>query len=146
MARPKPKEHRLQPQENLTAKNQPKGPKKVADLLECITTSLDDDQAVEMVTIDLKGKTSIADYMIIASGRSQRHASAIADHLIDNLKAAGFGTPKVEGLRQADWVLLDAGDIIVHVFRPEVRSFYNLEKMWSIDINEDDLTDVEIKT
>lgn len=136
----------MQPQENSTTKNPAKDPKMVADLLECITTSLDDDQAVEIVQIDLKGKTSIADYMIIASGRSQRHASAVADHLIDNLKAAGFDSPKVEGLPQADWVLLDAGDIIVHVFRPEVRSFYNLEKMWSVDINEDDLTDVEIKT
>ena len=133
----------MQPQENVTQKG---GPKKDADLLECITTSLDDDQAVEVVTIDLEGKTSIADYMIIASGRSQRHASAVADHLIDNLKAAGFESPKVEGLRQADWVLVDAGDIIVHVFRPEVRSFYNLEKMWSVEINEDDLTDVEIET
>jgi ribosome-associated protein len=77
--------------------------------------------------------TSIGDQMVIASGRSQRHVGAVADHLMRKLKDEGFGRARVEGLPQCDWVLIDAGDVIVHVFRPEVREFYNLEKMWSAD-------------
>jgi len=96
-----------------------------------IQKSLDDDQATEVVTIDLRGKTSLADYMLIASGRSARHVTAVAEHLGENLRAAGFRQFQIEGLPAADWVLIDAGDVIVHLFRPEVRSFYNLEKMWS---------------
>ncbi len=92
--------------------------------------SLEDDKADDIVVIDLAGKTTIADHMIIASGRSQRQVGAIADHLIERLKALGIGPATAEGLSQCDWVLIDAGDVIVHIFRPEVRAFYNLEKMW----------------
>ncbi len=95
--------------------------------------SLDDDQAVDISTISLAGKTSIADYMVVASGRSQRQVGAMADHLAQRFKAAGYRGVTVEGMPQCDWVLVDAGDVIVHLFRPEVRSFYNLEKMWSAD-------------
>lgn len=109
-------------------------------LLEVIITSLEDDKAEEILSIDLKGKTSIADSMIIASGRSTRQVAAIADHLATNLKQSGFGIPKIEGMEKSDWVLIDAGDAIIHIFRPEVRSFYNLEKMWSMDIRPDDFT------
>jgi ribosome-associated protein len=99
--------------------------------LSIIETSLEDDQAIDVITIDLKGKSSLGDYMLIASGRSVRHVGAIAGHLLKGIKAAGFGTAQSEGLRSADWILIDTGDIIVHLFRPEVREFYNLEKMWS---------------
>ena len=75
--------------------------------------------------------------MVVASGRSHRHVGAIADHLLRDLKEGGFGNARVEGLPQCDWVLIDAGDVIVHVFRPEVRSFYNLEKMWSADLSQE---------
>lgn len=92
--------------------------------------SLDDSKAEEMVSINIEGKSALADYMVIASGRSNRHVAAIADHLMRALKDAGVRNVKVEGLPSADWVLVDADDVIVHVFRPEVRSFYNLEKMW----------------
>ena len=88
-------------------------------------------KAEDSVAIDLAGKSSIADYMVVTSGRSQRHVSAVAEHIVKGLKAAGAVQIRVEGMRQGDWVLIDAGDVIVHVFRPEVRTFYNLEKMWS---------------
>lgn len=88
-------------------------------------------KAEDSVAIDLAGKSSIADYMVVTSGRSQRHVSAVAEHIVKDLKAAGAVQIRVEGMRQGDWVLIDAGDVIVHVFRPEVRIFYNLEKMWS---------------
>nr|WP_240540145.1 ribosome silencing factor [Salinarimonas soli] len=94
---------------------------------------IEDMKAEELVEIDLVGKTSIADTMLIASGRSQRHVAAIAERVVSGLKDAGFGNPRIEGLPAADWVLIDAGDIIVHIFRPEVRGFYNLEKMWGAD-------------
>ena len=100
-------------------------------LLKLVLTQLDDDQAQDIVTIDLKGKSSIADHMVIASGRSTRQVAAIAQKLAEKIKQAGFGPVKLEGLPPADWVLLDAGDIVVHLFRPEVRSFYNLERMWA---------------
>ncbi|ACV76092.1 MAG: ribosome silencing factor [Zymomonas mobilis] len=99
-------------------------------LLKLVTDSLDDDQALEIVTIPLAGKSSIADYMVIASGRSSRQVTAMAQKLADRIKAATGYVSKIEGLPAADWVLLDAGDIIIHLFRPEVRSFYNLERMW----------------
>jgi ribosome-associated protein len=101
-------------------------------MIDLVTSSLDDSKAEEVVAIDLRTKSALADHMVIASGRSNRHVSAVADHLIRDLKEAGHGNPKVEGLQNGDWVLIDAGDIIVHIFRPEVRSFYNIEKMWSI--------------
>ncbi|PHP68438.1 ribosome silencing factor [Zhengella mangrovi] len=99
--------------------------------------SLEDSKAEDIVSIDIQGKSSLADYMIVASGRSHRHVAAVADHLIKALKDAGYGTARVEGLASADWVLIDSGDIIVHVFRPEVREFYNIEKMWQAPDLED---------
>jgi ribosome-associated protein len=102
-------------------------------LLNVVLETLDAAKAEDVATIDLRGKTSIGDQMVIASGRSQRHVGAVADHLMRKLKDEGFGRARVEGLPQCDWVLIDAGDVIVHVFRPEVREFYNLEKMWSAD-------------
>jgi ribosome-associated protein len=95
-----------------------------------VLDQLDEDQAQDVVSIPLEGKSSIADHMVIASGRSTRQVAAIATKLAERLKKAGHGTPRVEGLPAADWVLIDAGDVVVHLFRPEVRSFYNLERMW----------------
>jgi ribosome-associated protein len=88
-------------------------------------------KAEDTTTIDLTGKSSIGDYMVVASGRSQRHVGAVADNLVKEIEKAGVPRVRVEGMRQADWVLIDAGDVIIHVFRPEVREFYNLEKMWA---------------
>jgi ribosome-associated protein len=96
-----------------------------------VLQSLEDDQAQEVVSIPLEGKSSIADFMVIASGRSTRQVAAIAQKLAERIKQAGQGSPRVEGLPAADWVLIDAGDVVVHLFRPEVRSFYNLERMWA---------------
>ena len=96
-----------------------------------VLQSLDDDQAQDLVSIPLEGKTAIADHMVIASGRSTRQVAAIAQKLAERIKHAGHGSPRVEGLPAADWVLVDAGDVVVHIFRPEVRSFYNLERMWA---------------
>jgi ribosome-associated protein len=87
-----------------------------------------------VVTIALAGKSSVADHLVIASGRSTRQVASMATHLREKIKASGRKTPAVEGLERADWVLVDAGDVIAHLFRPEVRSFYNLEKMWSVDL------------
>jgi ribosome-associated protein len=100
-------------------------------LLAIVLHSLDEDQAQDVVTIDLEGKSSIADHMVIASGRSSRQVAAIAQKLAERLKHGGHGNPRIEGLPAADWVLVDAGGVVVHVFRPEVRSFYNLERMWA---------------
>ncbi len=96
-----------------------------------VMASLDDDQAQEVISIPLEGKSSIADHMVIASGRSTRQVASMAQKLAEKIKAAG-GTARLEGLPNADWVLIDAGDVIVHLFRPEVRSFYNLERMWAV--------------
>jgi ribosome-associated protein len=104
-----------------------------AALLERILIWLDDAKAEEVVSIDLKGKSSIGDYMVIATGRTDRHVGAIADQLQAKLKDEGHGRARIEGTEACDWVLIDTGDIIVHVFRPEVREFYNLEKMWLAD-------------
>lgn len=101
-----------------------------ASLLDVILQSLDDDQAQEIVTIPLQGKSSIADHMVIASGRSTRQVATMAQKLAERVKHAGHGNSRIEGLPAADWVLIDAGDVVVHLFRPEVRSFYNLERMW----------------
>ena len=95
-----------------------------------ILAQLDDDQAQDLVSIPLEGKSSIADHMVIASGRSTRQVAAMATKLAERLKQEGHGSPRIEGLPAADWVLIDAGDVVVHLFRPEVRSFYNLERMW----------------
>jgi ribosome-associated protein len=103
-----------------------------ADALHALVmASLDDDQAMDVVSIPLEGKSSIADYMVIGSGRSTRQVAAIAQKLAERIKKAGFGPVRIEGLPAADWVLVDAGDVVIHLFRPEVRSFYNLERMWA---------------
>lgn len=102
-----------------------------AEVLQLVLDSLDENKAEEVQAIDLRGKTSIADAMVVASGRSHRHVGALADYLVKSLKEAGVRQVRVEGVPACDWVLVDAGDVIIHVFRPEVRSFYNLEKMWS---------------
>ncbi|WP_455467002.1 ribosome silencing factor [Bartonella sp. B39] len=98
--------------------------------LKVILKSLEDTKAEDIVSIDVQGRSSLADYMVIASGNSQRHVSYVADHLLCAWKDSGYGRASVEGLSGGDWVLIDTGDIIVHLFRPEVRLFYNLEKMW----------------
>ncbi|MEC9068319.1 ribosome silencing factor [Pelagerythrobacter marinus] len=96
-----------------------------------VLDQLEDDQALDLVSIPLQGKSSIADHMIIASGRSTRQVASMAQKLAERIKQAGHGPVRLEGLPQADWVLIDAGDVVVHLFRPEVRSFYNLERMWA---------------
>ncbi|MBA3813169.1 MAG: ribosome silencing factor [Alphaproteobacteria bacterium] len=98
---------------------------------------LDSKKAQDIVCIDLQGKSSIADYLIIASGTSQRQIGSTAQLLKEELKKKGFKTVNIEGLSQCDWVLIDAGDVIVHLFRPEIRAFYNLEKMWSVEISDE---------
>ena len=105
-----------------------------------VMKSLDDDQAQDVVSIPLAGKSNIADHMVIAEGRSTRQVASIAQKLSERIKQSG-GTARVEGLANADWVLVDAGDVIIHLFRPEVRSFYNLERMWAVD-EEGDAADV----
>ncbi len=97
-----------------------------------VMKSLDDDQAQDVVSIPLEGKSNIADHMVIAEGRSTRQVASIAQKLAERIKQSG-GTARIEGLANADWVLVDAGDVIIHLFRPEVRSFYNLERMWAVD-------------
>lgn len=106
---------------------------RVTAIEDLILNKLDDDKAQDVVFIDLKGKSPVADGLVVASGRSQRHVGAMADHLLRALKEAGYGKCRVEGMPSADWVLIDAGDVIVHLFRPEVRSFYNIEKIWSVE-------------
>lgn len=105
-------------------------PSKLPELLMNI---LEDAKSEDIVSIDLTGKTSIADLMIVASGRSQRHVAAVADQIRREVRRQGYGRPRLEGLPHCDWVLVDCGNVIVHVFRPEVREFYNLEKLWSVD-------------
>ncbi|MEM8551342.1 MAG: ribosome silencing factor [Pseudomonadota bacterium] len=104
-----------------------------ADQLAVVLDSLEGSKAEDIVAIDVTGKTPLADHMVVASGRSHRHVGAVADHLLRNLKNAGVKRVNVEGINACDWVLIDAGDVIIHVFRPEVRTFYNLEKMWQVD-------------
>jgi ribosome-associated protein len=105
----------------------------VADPLAVVLGSLDDMKAEDIVAIDVTGKTPLADHMVVASGRSHRHVGAVADRLLRDLKDAGAKGVRAEGLSSCDWVLIDAGDVVVHIFRPEVRQFYNLEKMWQMD-------------
>ena len=102
-----------------------------AALLRLVLKSLDDDQAIETVAIPLAGKSTIADYMVISSGRSTRQVASMAIKLAERIKQETGRSPRIEGMPSADWVLIDAGDIVVHLFRPEVRSFYNLERMWA---------------
>ena len=116
------------------------------EIVDLVMASLDDDKAEGAVVIDLGGKTTIADAMIVASGRSARQVGAMADHLLEKLKAAGVGPVQIEGRTQSDWVLIDAGDVIVHLFRPEVRAFYGLEKMWGDDMTMPPPQPVELVT
>jgi ribosome-associated protein len=111
-----------------------KAAKAAADsvLLERILKSLDDDKAEEIVTMDLAGRSSLCDAIVVASGTSTRHVGSIAEHLARRLKEAGYGTRPMNGAAQGDWALVDAGDVIVHIFRPEVRAYYDLEGMWSV--------------
>ncbi len=111
-------------------------PPSLSQLLDTVTASLDDDKALAADVIDLAGKTDFADYMVIATGTSQRHIATMAEHLRENLKANGLASVPIEGLGNCDWVLIDAGDIIVNLFKPEVRQFYELEKIWGDAIAE----------
>ncbi|MFC3078569.1 ribosome silencing factor [Phenylobacterium terrae] len=106
---------------------------RITALENLILARLDDDKAQDVVFIDLKGKSAVADGLIVASGRSHRHVGAMADHLLRALKEQGYGKARIEGLPHCDWVLIDTGDVIVHLFRPEVRAFYNIEKIWSVE-------------
>jgi ribosome-associated protein len=101
------------------------------ETLRLILDRLEDMKAEDTITIDLTGKTAFTDAMVITSGRSNRHVGAVADRVLEGLKKAGIKDARVEGMPHCDWVLIDAGDVVVHVFRPEVRAFYDLEKMWS---------------
>lgn len=129
------------PQATASAKSQTEGLKAAAAanreastaLLASVMSILDEAKAENIVSIDLAGKSSIGDYMVIASGRSDRHVGAIGDQLHRKLKDAGVTGIRAEGMETCDWVLIDAGDIIIHIFRPEVRDFYKLEKMWTAD-------------
>ena len=106
---------------------------RISALEDLILARLDEDKAQDVVFVDLKGKTAMADGLVVASGRSHRHVGAMADHLLRALKDEGYGKARVEGMPHCDWVLIDTGDVIVHLFRPEVRAFYNIEKIWSVD-------------
>lgn len=102
-------------------------------MLELSKRILEDEKGEDVLSINLAGKSSMADHMLVASGRSARHVSAIAEKLVEAIKQAGLGVPSVEGKAQSDWVLVDAGDVIIHIFRPEVREFYQIEKIWSAE-------------
>lgn len=106
-------------------------------MIDVVLQTLEDAKAEETVAIDIAGKSSLADHMVVTTGRSNRHVGAVADQVIRALRDNGFGRPRVEGLPHADWVLVDGGDVIVHIFRPEVREFYNIEKMWQADFAAD---------
>lgn len=102
-------------------------------MIDVVMSTLEDAKAENIVHIDITGKSSLSDHMVVASGRSHRHVSAVADQLAQALRDNGYGKPRIEGLPHCDWVLVDAGDVVVHIFRPEVREFYNIEKMWAAD-------------
>src|SRR5436190_19394443 len=106
-------------------------------MIDVVLTSLEDAKAEDIVSIDIAGKSSLADHMVVTSGRSNRHVSAVADQVVKALRDKGFPKPRIEGLPHADWVLVDGGDVIIHIFRPEVREFYNIEKMWQADFAAD---------
>jgi len=105
-------------------------PPSADDVLQAVRSSLDHDKADDVVVIDLAGKTSIADYMIVASGTSKRHIAAMSDHILEKVKEMGATSVAVEGTGYCDWVLIDSGDVLVHLFRPEIREFYALERLW----------------
>ncbi len=127
----------LEQKENMPKKTQQAATAAINSVLQTVINCLEDAKAEEITTIDIQDKSALADYMVIASGRSNRHVSAAADQLLRELKSEGFKSIKVEGLQSADWVLVDIGDIIVHLFRPEVREFYSLEKMWQMPASEE---------
>lgn len=102
-----------------------------ANALKTVLASLEDSKAEDIVSLNISGKSALADYMVVVSGRSNRHVTAICEHLLKDFKDAGFGNARVEGLETGDWVLIDTGDVIVHVFRPEIREFYGIERMWA---------------
>lgn len=106
-------------------------------MIDVVLKSLDDAKAEQTVALDITGKSSLSDHMVVTSGRSHRHVGAVADQVANALREAGFGKPRIEGLPHCDWVLVDGGDVIVHIFRPEVREFYNIEKMWAVDFAAD---------
>ncbi len=130
----KPKKKTINSSVGKRAKTAPpaKKPAPKSALLDRILASLDDDKAENVVTIDLEGRSALCDAAVIASGRSSRHVGAMAEHLARRLKESGYGTRPINGAAQGDWVLVDAGDVIVHIFRPEVRDYYDLEGMWSV--------------
>jgi ribosome-associated protein len=103
------------------------------DAIKVVLNGLEEAKAEDLVSIDITGKSALGDFIVVASGRSQRHVGAIADRLVDDLKSAGGRNLRIEGMPHCDWVLIDAGDVIVHIFHPEVRTFYNIEKMWLAD-------------
>jgi ribosome-associated protein len=109
----------------------------VSQTFDAALASLENSKAESIIPIDIRGRSSIGDYMIVASGRSHRHVTAVADHLLQALSQMGCKNVRVEGLEGGDWVLIDTGDIVVHIFRPEIRDFYNLEKIWINDDIED---------
>ena len=106
-------------------------------MIDIVLQSLDDAKAEATVAIDITGKSPLSDHMVVTSGRSNRHVGAVADQLIKALRENGFHKPRIEGMPHCDWVLVDAGDVIVHIFRPEVREFYNIEKMWQAEFAAD---------
>ncbi len=106
-------------------------------MIEIVLESLDDAKAQNTVAIDMTGKSPMSDHMVVTSGRSQRHVGALADQISKSLKDNGYDKPRIEGLPHCDWVLVDAGDVIIHIFRPEVRDFYNIEKMWQTELPSD---------
>ena len=106
-------------------------------MIDVVLQNLEDAKAEETVAIDVTGKSPLSDHMVVTTGRSNRHVGAVADQLVKALREAGFGKPRIEGLPHCDWVLVDGGDVIVHIFRPEVREFYNIEKMWQADFAAD---------
>ena len=108
-----------------------------ASIIDVVLKSLDDAKAEQTVAIDITGKSSLSDHLVVTTGRSHRHVGAMADQLVKDLRDAGFSKPRIEGMPANDWVLVDAGDVIVHIFRPEVREFYNIEKMWAVDFAAD---------
>jgi len=127
---PAPKRTRTRTTAKAPAAREDAGPGDTEMVIRSILQSLEDDKAEDIISIDLAGNSSIADAMIVASGRSHRHVGALADHLLRKLKELGLGRLKVEGLPAGDWVLLDAGDVVIHLFRPEVRAYYGLERLW----------------
>ena len=127
------KEHTLSRKTRVSPKSSSRAAGSEEELLARIVKSLDDDKAEDILTIDMKGRSSLCDALVVATGTSSRHVASTAEHLSKRLKEAGVTPVRAEGLPQGDWVLIDAGDVIVHIFRPEVRAYYDLEGMWSVD-------------